>query len=45
MAADLARIRWRGWRGAYDVPSSVPPLMAAALSERITITESEAFVS
>jgi dolichyl-phosphate beta-glucosyltransferase len=34
MAADVARIRWRGWRGAYDTPASVPPIISAALGER-----------
>jgi dolichyl-phosphate beta-glucosyltransferase len=33
MAADLARIRWRGWRGAYENPAAVPPLVSAALSD------------
>jgi dolichyl-phosphate beta-glucosyltransferase len=45
MAADLARIRWRGWQGAYDVAASVPPIVAAALSERPDFADTTALVS
>lgn len=45
MAADLARIRWRGWRGCYDVRPVRPPMVAAALDERASLRESEALVS
>jgi dolichyl-phosphate beta-glucosyltransferase len=33
MTADLARIRVRAWRGTYDVPAAVPPLVSAALMD------------
>jgi dolichyl-phosphate beta-glucosyltransferase len=45
MAADLARIRWRGWRGAYDVAASMPPIVAAALSEHPDFASETALVS
>ena len=46
MAADLARIRLRAWRGAYDVGSPIPPLVSAALLDhRERSHEVEAFVS
>ena len=39
MAADLARIRWRGWTGKYETPRDLPPAQASPptdeeLSER-----------
>ena len=45
MAADVARIRWRGWRGAYVTPASVPPIISAALSEPRERADEAAFVS
>jgi dolichyl-phosphate beta-glucosyltransferase len=45
MAADLARIRWRGWRGQYAVRPVRPAMVAAALAEHPPRRESEALVS
>jgi dolichyl-phosphate beta-glucosyltransferase len=45
MAADLARIRWRGWRGQYAVRPVRPAMVAAALAEHPPLRESEALVS
>jgi dolichyl-phosphate beta-glucosyltransferase len=44
MAADVARIRWRGWRGAYNTPASIPPIIARALCEARTGADVEAAV-
>jgi dolichyl-phosphate beta-glucosyltransferase len=46
MAADLARIRLRAWRGVYDVGAPMPPLVSAALADHVEVTrETGAFAS